>query len=165
MRQPSTLAEGLPPLTIDMSSPAQTPASSKFNQILEAALSKYQKKTGKNILSHPLAVELHRCDSIDAVLAILQGQAEAVEQFRSGNERLMEGIRLSVDVLSVLSNTLGEGVSLVRIWKPNRGVHSDISVQVFPPAKTIFCGIGILLAVRIIRRSFSHILLVTPEIR
>lgn len=151
-----------------MSSPAQTPASSQFNQILEAALSKYQKKTGKNILSQPLAVELRRCDSIDAVLAILQGQAEAFEQFRGGDQRLMEGIRLSVDVLSVLSNALGEGVSLVRIRKPNRGVYSDVTFLCrcsLLQKKTILCGIGILLAVRILRHSFLHIFIVTPQIR
>jgi hypothetical protein len=97
---------------------AQTPGpSSQFNQILEAALSKYQKKTGKNILSHPLAVELQRCGSVDAVLAILQGQAEAFEEFRGGDRRLMEGIGISVDVLSKLSDTLGEGVSLVQYLK------------------------------------------------
>ena len=97
-----------------MSSPAQIPgSSSQFNQILEASLAKYQKKTGKNILSHPLAVELQRCTSVDAILAILQVQAEAFEQFRGGDRRLMRGIRISVDVLSALSDTLGEGVSLV----------------------------------------------------
>jgi len=73
-----------------MSSPAQTPASSsQLKLILDAALSKYQKKTGKNILSHPLAVELQRCGSVDAILAKLQGQAEALEQFRGGDRRLM----------------------------------------------------------------------------
>ena len=97
-----------------MSSPAQIPgSSSQFNQILEASLAKYQKKTGKSILSHPLAVELQRCTSVDAILPILQGQAEAFEQFKGGDRRLMRGIRISVDVLSVLSDTLGEGVSLV----------------------------------------------------
>jgi hypothetical protein len=97
-----------------MSSPAQTPgSSSQLNQIFEASLSRYQKNTGKNILSHPLAVELQRCGSADGILAILQGQAEAFEQFRGGDRRLMKGIRISVDVLSALSDTLGEGVSLV----------------------------------------------------
>lgn len=37
------------------------------------------KNIRKNILSHPLAVELQRCDSVDAILAILQVQAEAFE--------------------------------------------------------------------------------------
>ncbi|KAH9044962.1 hypothetical protein EDB83DRAFT_1564312 [Lactarius deliciosus] len=104
-------------------------SESRFKLILDAALSKYQKKTGKNILSHPLAVELQRCNSIDAVLAILQRQSEAFEQFRGGDQRLMKGIELSVHVLYALSATLGEGVGLV-----------------FPPAKVIFSGIGILLA-------------------
>ncbi|KAI9430800.1 hypothetical protein H4582DRAFT_2063341 [Lactarius indigo] len=100
--------------------------SSRFKSILDAALSKYQKKTGKNILSHPLSVELQHCSSIDAILAILQRQADAFEQFRGGDRRLMEGIGLSVHVLYALSATVGEGA--------------------FPPAKVIFSGIGILLA-------------------
>jgi hypothetical protein len=37
-------------------------------------------------------------------------------------------------------------------------VHSEVFVQVFPPAKTIFCGIGILLAVRVLPRSVSQTL-------
>ncbi|KAH8976899.1 hypothetical protein EDB86DRAFT_3110481 [Lactarius hatsudake] len=102
---------------------------SQFKLILDATLSKYQKKTGKNILSHPLSVELQRCSSIDAILAILQRQAEAFEQFRGGDRRLMKGIGLSAHVLYALSATLGEGVGLA-----------------FPPAKVIFSGIGILLA-------------------
>ncbi len=68
-------------------------------------------------------------------------------------------------VLYALSATLGEGVGLVLIWKPILEVHSDAFVQVFPPAKVIFSGIGILLAVRILRRSFSQTLLVMTEIR
>ncbi len=143
-----------------MSSPAQTPASSsQFKPILDAALSKYQKKTRKNILSHPLAVELRRCSSVDAILAILQNQAEAFEQFRGGDRRLMEGIGLSVHVLYALSATLGEGVGLVLIGK---SIHMKCTLtsllQVFPPAKAIFSGIGILLAVCILRSSFSQTL-------
>ncbi|KAH8987258.1 hypothetical protein EDB92DRAFT_1876074 [Lactarius akahatsu] len=88
----------------------------------KSRFNKYQKKTGKNILSHPLAVELQRYSSIDAVLAILQRRSEAFEQFK-------RGIGLSVHVLYALSATLGEGVGLA-----------------FPPAKVIFSGIGILLA-------------------
>ena len=53
---------------------------------------KYQRKTGKHILPHPLAVEPQRCGSVDATLAILHGQAEAFEQFRGGERRLMEGV-------------------------------------------------------------------------
>ncbi|KAH9054766.1 hypothetical protein EDB87DRAFT_1419773 [Lactarius vividus] len=119
-----TLArERLPSFTRAMSS------ESRFKLIVGAALSKYQKKTGKSILSHPLAVELQCCSSIDAVLSILQRQSEAFEQFRGGDRRLMKGIGLSVHVLYALSATLGEGVGLA-----------------FPPAKVICSGIGILLA-------------------
>ena len=52
--------------------------------ILEAALSEYQKKTGSELLEHPLAAEIKRCDSIGAISALLQGQAREFQQFRNG---------------------------------------------------------------------------------
>ncbi|KAF8269888.1 hypothetical protein EI94DRAFT_881948 [Lactarius quietus] len=97
--------------------------------ILDVALSEYRKNTGKDLLSHPLAIELQRCDSADGILAILQHQANTVEQLRDGNPRLMKWISSSVHILYSFSGTLGDGVSLA-----------------FPPAKPIFTGIGVLLA-------------------
>ena len=79
-------------------------------------MSEYKKKTGKDLLDHPLATEVQRCDSVDAILAIFQGQAEAFQQFRDGDRSLMKWISPAVDVLYTFSGTLGEGVSLVRLW-------------------------------------------------
>ncbi|KAH9177933.1 hypothetical protein EDB89DRAFT_2239684 [Lactarius sanguifluus] len=103
--------------------------SSDFRSILDAALSEYKKKTGKELLDHPLATELRQCDSVDVILAIFQGQAEAFQQFRDGDQMLMKWISPMVDVLFTFSGTLSEGVALA-----------------FPPAKVIFVGIGVLLA-------------------
>ncbi|KAH9040901.1 hypothetical protein EDB83DRAFT_1641333 [Lactarius deliciosus] len=95
---------------------------------IDAALSEY-KKTGKELLDHQLAVGVRRCDSVDAVLAIFQGQAEAFQKFRAGDQRLMKWISPVVGVLYKFSETLGGVVGTA-----------------FPPVSVIFTGIGILLA-------------------
>ena len=103
--------------------PFQTPASSvRLQSILDAALSEYKKKTGNDLLGIWLAQELQSCNTIEAVLDIIQHQAEAFDKFRGGDKRLMKWIGSSVQVLYTISATLGEGVGMVRIretiWKP-----------------------------------------------
>ncbi|KAH8998340.1 hypothetical protein EDB86DRAFT_835226 [Lactarius hatsudake] len=103
---------------------------SNFKPILDAALSDYKKKTGKELLDHPLATELQRRDTVDAVLAILQDQAKDFQQFKDGDQRLMKSIGPLTRVLFAFSGTLGVG---------------DVGLA-FPPAKGIIAGIGALLA-------------------
>ncbi|KAH9020241.1 hypothetical protein EDB84DRAFT_578605 [Lactarius hengduanensis] len=108
--------------------------SSNFKSILDAALNQalsgYKKKTGKKLLDHPLATDLQRCDSVAAVLEVLQGQVSAFQQFKAGDQRLMKWISPVVDVLYTFSGTLGGVAGLA-----------------FPPAGVIFTGIGVLLSV------------------
>ena len=94
------------------STQASTP-SSDFKSVLDAALSEYKKKTGKELLDHPLATEVQRCDSVDAILAIFQGQAEGFRQFKDGDQKLMKWISPVVDVLYTFSETLGGVASMV----------------------------------------------------
>ena len=99
-----------------MSSTAQPPASSiRFKSILDDVLTKYQKKTKKNLLDYWLATELKNCESIDAILGILQDQAKTIERTSAGDQSLMKYIGSSVNLLSSISDTLGEGISLVSI--------------------------------------------------
>jgi hypothetical protein len=95
-----------------------TTPSSDFKLIintgLSRALSEYKNKTGKPLLDHPLAAELQRCDSVDAIKAVFQVQAEAFQQFRDGDKRLMKWINPVVDVLSTFSDTIGGAASIVR---------------------------------------------------
>ncbi|KAH9025604.1 hypothetical protein EDB85DRAFT_2149688 [Lactarius pseudohatsudake] len=111
-------------------SSSTTATPSDFKSILDAALTEYKNKTGKELLDHPLAAEVQRCDSVDAILALFQGQAKAFQQFRDSDQRLMKWINPVVDVLFTFSGTLSEGVSLAP----------------FPPAKVIVVGIAVLLA-------------------
>ncbi|KAI9435438.1 hypothetical protein H4582DRAFT_2059367 [Lactarius indigo] len=113
-----------------MSSPPQIPSSSsQFGSILESALSEYKKQTGKDLLDNWLTKELQDCDSVDAVLDIIQHQAEALDKFGDGDKKLMKWIGSSVQILYVISATLGEGVG--------------VSLS---PAKAVFAGIAVLLA-------------------
>ncbi|KAI9449709.1 hypothetical protein BJY52DRAFT_1227590 [Lactarius psammicola] len=110
-------------------SPSPTPPSN-LQPILDAALSEYKKKTGQGLLDHPIATELQRCDTVDAVLAILQDQARAFQQYKDGDQRLMKWIGPLTQVLFAFSGTLGVG---------------DIGLA-FPPARGIIAGIAVLLA-------------------
>ncbi|KAH9056406.1 hypothetical protein EDB87DRAFT_1579373 [Lactarius vividus] len=109
--------------------PGQMVTPTDFKLILDA-LTEYKKKTGKELLDHPLAPEMQRCDSVDAILAIFQGQAKEFQRFGDGVQRLMKWIRPVVDVLFTFSATLSGGVALAP----------------FPPAKLIFLGMGVLLS-------------------
>jgi hypothetical protein len=73
---------------------------------LRQALGLYKRKTGKELLDHPLATELKQCSSIDAILEILQGQASAFQRFRDGDQRLMKWISPIVGVLYRLCDSL-----------------------------------------------------------
>ncbi|KAH9024693.1 hypothetical protein EDB85DRAFT_2292506 [Lactarius pseudohatsudake] len=113
-----------------MSSSPQASSSStpNFQPIFERALEEYKKKTGKDLTAHPLAAEIKCCDSPDAILTVLKGKADELNETRSGDERLTKWLSPTVNILNALSATLGEGAG-----------------SVFPPTKIIFSGIGILL--------------------
>jgi hypothetical protein len=94
-----------------------TPAASltNFQSIFHASLKAYEKHTKKDLLAHPLAVQLHSCDSAAAILTVLQDQMQEFEQSRSLDERLTKWLDPTVNVLLAFSEALGEGVGLVNI--------------------------------------------------
>ncbi|KAH9022789.1 hypothetical protein EDB85DRAFT_353721 [Lactarius pseudohatsudake] len=120
----------LNPISSTMSSSSQTAvSSSQFESIISAALNEFKEKTGKNLLDDWLAKELQSCDSVEAVMDIIQGQAKAFDKFMNGGSKLMKWIRSSVHVLYTISAALGDSVGAA-----------------VPSAKAVFTGIGVLLA-------------------
>ncbi|KAH8990936.1 hypothetical protein EDB86DRAFT_1665042 [Lactarius hatsudake] len=105
-----------------------TTASSRFQDIFNAALKLYQKQTKKDLIAHPLAAQLQSCDSTSAILAVLQDQVREFDQVRGGDERLTKWLIPTVNVLYAFSAAVSEGVGLA-----------------FSPAKVIFAGIGVFL--------------------
>ena len=95
--------------------PSSSTSRSNLNSIFNAALRTYEKKTGKDITSHPLATELQSCGSHDAILAVLRRQIPTPDESQTGNETFAKCLIPTVNVLYTLSDTLGEGVGLVII--------------------------------------------------
>ncbi|KAN0113428.1 hypothetical protein V8E52_007709 [Russula decolorans] len=117
-----------------MSSPSSNPIlpSVQFPQIFEKALEKYTEKTEKDIKSDPLFDKLQQCNSSDEVLEVLEEQALDFEEYREGDWKVqfMRGVQPIVEIISRLCSKDGliEGIA-----------------SIFPPAKAIFTGIGLLL--------------------
>src|SRR6267154_4015520 len=88
-------------------------SSSSFNSIIYNALGAYEKRTKKNLLSHPLAEQLQTCNSPGAILDVLQQQVQEVNQSQSGDEMLTKWLDPTVKVLYAFTVALGEGVGLV----------------------------------------------------
>ncbi|KAH9958868.1 hypothetical protein BC827DRAFT_545272 [Russula dissimulans] len=110
------------------STPTPSPSRSNLDFIFSSAFQSYKKKTGSDIISHPLATEIEACHSPDAILAALRRKISALGQSRSDDERSTKWLIPTVNVLYSFSGALGEGVGLA-----------------FSPAKVIFAGISVLL--------------------
>jgi hypothetical protein len=97
-----------------MSASSSTTAShSTFRSIFHAASKVYKKKTGQDLRTHPLAVELTNCDSPNTVLKLFQKQADALDDAGKSAQALMRWLNPTVHILYVFSATLGTGIGLV----------------------------------------------------
>jgi hypothetical protein len=102
-------------------------SSSSFNSIIYNALEAYQKRTKKNLLSHPLAEQLQTCNSPGAILHVLQQQVQEINQSESGDEMLTKWLDPTVKVLYAFTEALGEGVGLVCF---TRVFHYDLHTHI-----------------------------------
>ena len=87
--------------------------SSNFQLIFYAAVKAYEKKTKKDLLTHPLAAQFHACNSPSDILVILQDKVNEFDQLKSADERLSQWLNPTINVLYSFSATLGTGVGLV----------------------------------------------------
>ena len=104
-----------PTALMSHSHPTDTTATSSSNLqlIFNTALRAYEKRTKKDLLAHPLATELQKCNSPSAILAVLHQQVQGLDRSRSSNDPWTKWLDPTVNVLHMLSETLEEGVSLV----------------------------------------------------
>ncbi|KAH9984695.1 hypothetical protein BJV77DRAFT_965965 [Russula vinacea] len=106
-----------------------TGLSSEISTLGFAERRTYKRKTKKDLASHPLLPSFQFCESSDAVLTVLREQIPAFSQSQNGDDRLTKWVAPTVNVLYSFSATLGGGVGIA-----------------FPPANTIFAGIGVFLS-------------------
>jgi hypothetical protein len=81
-------------------------SSMNFETIFTAALESYNKKTKKDIASHPLATELRSCDSSSAILTVLRAQVQANDKAQSADEKWTKWLDPFVNVVSAFSAVL-----------------------------------------------------------
>src|SRR6266404_9601913 len=85
--------------------PATGSSSSNFRTIFYAAMKGYKKKTGKDLLEHPLMDQLQSCNSPADILSVLRGQ---VQQSTSGIDKWTKWLIPIVNVLYAFSGAIGE---------------------------------------------------------
>ena len=90
-----------------VASSSSSSPSSNFQPIIDNALNTYKKRTKKDLREHPLAARLQTCDSPGAILAVLQEQAQELDQSRSADERWTKWLDPTVKVLHAFANILG----------------------------------------------------------
>jgi hypothetical protein len=95
------------------SNPTADPSTANLTAIFEAASNEYRSLTGQNLGTHPLATELERSNSPESILGVFQKQAQALDKFRKGDDKLMRSLTPIVHVIFTLSATLGAGICLV----------------------------------------------------
>ena len=67
----------------------------------------------KDLHTHPVAAQFNKCDTPHAVLDVFRKQAQAFEEFRKGDDRLITWLDPTVNILSKCSATIGETLSSV----------------------------------------------------
>jgi len=89
--------------------------SVRFQALFGPALQAYEKLAGVSLTQHPLAVKLHRCDSIEAITGLLQDQAQTFRHLQ-GSDKIMKSLKAIVSILSKLSSasSLADAFGLVR---------------------------------------------------
>jgi hypothetical protein len=105
-------ATSLPHLNINMSLQS---GSSRFLALFESSLQDYQNQTGITLAEHPFAEQLQNCHTVESITALLQGQVQALDEFK-GSDRILKSLKNIVSVIYSLSASaaLGDAIGLVR---------------------------------------------------
>jgi hypothetical protein len=92
-----------------MSSTEQATSSSTSNsQLIIDALADYTNITGIDLSKNPFAAELELSNSPQGILQLLQEREKAFEEYRDGNQKLIDCLNPTVSVLQAFSGILGE---------------------------------------------------------
>ena len=89
---------------------------STLHSFFEAALQGYEEQTGEKLIDHPLAQQLEQCNSVESIIAVLQEQAQAFNNFRQAETKVMRPLKRIVHILHTISTdeSLRNVISLVR---------------------------------------------------
>jgi hypothetical protein len=87
----------------------------RLQTLFDSALQAYEKKTDSSLAQHPLAIELHRCDTVDAITGLFRDQAQAFSDLQ-GSDKIIQPLKATISILSELSSaaSLVNAFGLVR---------------------------------------------------
>ena len=86
-------------------------SATNFAAIFEAASNNYKTLVGQDLRTHPLALELESGNSSpDSILAVFRKQAQALDKFRNGDDKLIKSLTPIVNILSTFSTTADIGL-------------------------------------------------------
>jgi hypothetical protein len=126
---------------------SSTPSTSTI-QLITNALADYTKITGVHLLTDPLAAEIRQLDSPEAFLELLKKRENLFKQYRDNSRRIINCLTPAVRIIQTFSGILGEMATLVSNKYDPLTHLNGLSQVPFPPAKAVFVGIDVLLAVR-----------------
>ena len=89
--------------------PSTAPSSTSLETIFGAALKSYNKKTKRDISSHPLATQIRSCDTPGSVIAVLRAQVQPLDRSQSADEKWTKWLVPTIHVLYAYSTTLSNG--------------------------------------------------------
>jgi hypothetical protein len=123
----------------------------RFQTLFETALRAYEEKAGIPLTEHPFVLKLQSCDTVEAITAIFQAQAQGFSG-QQGSDEIMKSIKTTVSILSELSSasSLADAFGLVRHSALTVSPTSNFDSQIFTPVKAIQACLAILLDVRAI---------------
>ena len=130
------------------SSTSHPPSTISNIQLITNALVDYAKITGIDLSSNPFALALEQANSPEVILQLIQERENAFKEYRDENRRLIRCLSPAVKVIQAFSGILGEAVSLVSYDDYLITLINRPRQVPFPPAKALFVGIDVLLAVR-----------------
>jgi hypothetical protein len=122
-----------------------------FQTVLDAALVDYKRRTGISLDNHSLTAQLQRCDSVDAITAVLRDRAQAFSGFH-GNERMLQPFKGIVTSLLALNVAFETSINLVRPKALTMfSVSNPYPITKFPPVAAITTGFAVLISVCVFR--------------
>ena len=103
--------------------------SARFQALLESAVQAYEKRAGVTFADSEdsLAIRLQGCHSVDDIATLLQGQAQAIDDFQQ-RDRIFRSIKTTVSILSPIHSvaSVADDVGLVR-WKVLTACYTSLT--------------------------------------
>src|SRR6266852_9716183 len=96
-----------------MSSTGQATSPTENFKLIINALANYKKVTKIEISTSPFAADFERANSPEDILQILRGRANAFQEYRNGNPKLMGHLKPAVEIIQSFSKIIQEAVSRI----------------------------------------------------